>query len=130
MGYHPCWDFLQRRFYPSAVGPLALALRKKYLSNMKNFKIHECNNQGPGIRVEYSRSYFHERATWQLVVAREATEYDLENNHYLENVGDEIWSTVIEINNCPYCGEKLREESLDSIEFAHFDSSGWSVDIL
>ena len=96
--------------------------------NMSIFRIHECQYQGPGIRIEYSRSYLHDRFTWQLVVTREASAYDLENNHYLEHLGDEVWSTVVEINNCPFCGMKLRDEQLSDIDFAHFDSSGWSVE--
>jgi len=97
--------------------------------SVDELKIHECQYQGSGIRIESSRSYFHKRFTWQLVITRQATEFDLENNHELEQVGEEIWSTVVEINNCPYCGEKLRRTILDSIKYAHFDSSGWSVDI-
>jgi len=96
---------------------------------MDKFAVHECQYQDSGIRIEFSRSYFHEHFTWQLVVTREATELDLEMNHELEQVGDQIWSTVIEINNCPYCGEKLRRSALDSIEYAHFDSSGWEIDV-
>ena len=92
---------------------------------MSKFRIHECQYQGPGIRIEHSRSYLHDRFTWQLVVTREASAYDLENNHYLEHLGDEVWSTVVEINNCPFCGIKLRDEQLSDIDFAHFDSSGW-----
>ena len=93
---------------------------------MDKFSIHECKYQGPGIRIERSRSYFHEDFTWQLVITREANELDLENNHELEQVGEVIWSTVVEINNCPYCGEILRDANLESIEYALFDSSGWS----
>jgi len=97
---------------------------------MDEFKIHECPHQDSGVRVEYSRSYFHEHFTWQLVISRQATELDLENNHQLEQVGEEMWSTVVEINNCPYCGATLRRDVLDSIKYAHFDSNGWSIDIL
>ena len=56
---------------------------------MGKLKIHECQFQVPGIRVEYSRSYFHKKFTWQLVITKEATEVDLEYDSYLENVGDE-----------------------------------------
>ena len=96
---------------------------------MDKFKFHECQYQSAGIRIERSRSYFHKHFTWQLVISRQANELDLENNHELEQVGEEMWSTVIEINYCPYCGEKLRRAILSSIEYAHFDSSGWSIDI-
>jgi hypothetical protein len=94
---------------------------------MSKFEIHECRHQSTGVRVEYSRDYFYKEFTWQLIISREATDEDLENNHYLENVGDEMWSTVIEVNNCPFCGKKLRKNALSSIEFAHFDSMGWEV---
>jgi hypothetical protein len=95
---------------------------------MRKFRIHECPFQGPGIRIEHSRSYFHDKFTWQLVVTREASARDLDHNHHLENPGDELWSTVVEVNNCPFCGLKLREDKLSNIDFSHFDSSGWSVE--
>jgi hypothetical protein len=97
---------------------------------MSEYQRHICNFQNDGIRIENSRSHFHEEFTWQLVISREATESDLENNHHLENVGDEIWSAVVEINNCPFCGKNLREEKINNGEFSLFDSTGFSVDIL
>jgi len=95
---------------------------------MDKFNIHNCKYQGPGARVEYSRDYLHGKFTWQLVITKEAKEIDLEENHYLENIGDELWSTVIEVNNCPFCGLRLRDKKLCEIDFAHFDSSGWSIE--
>jgi len=97
---------------------------------MNEFEIHECSYQFPGIRVEKSRSYFHEEFTWQLVIEREATEKDIEENHYLENIGDQLWSVVAEINYCPYCGMRLNEMEHKQKSFALFDSSGWSVKCL
>lgn len=44
--------------------------------------------------------------------------------------GDDIWSIMLEITHCPYCGEKLPGlEKIDNIsygKFSHIDSSGWS----
>jgi len=97
---------------------------------MTQFQVHECAFQFPGIRIEKSRSYFHEDFTWQIVVERVATEKDLEENHHLENVGDELWSVVVEIDHCPYCGEQLRENKTGKKTFELFDSSGWSVKYL
>lgn len=93
-------------------------------------EIHECRFQGSGIRIEKSRNYFHDGSTWQLVVTREATEEDLANNHYLEVVGEGIWSIVVEISNCPYCGKELRNDKAKDIRFVLFDSTGFSVKIL
>ena len=97
---------------------------------MERYDRHVCKAQSSGVRVEYSRCTFHEKFTWQLVVAREATEEDLEENHYLEEVGEELWSTVIEINNCPFCGKKLRDKKSTELGFVHFNSAGWSVERL
>lgn len=94
---------------------------------MNEFKIHKCRYQHAGVRIEYSRNYSHDNYTWQLIITREATELDIENNHILEQVGETIWDTFVEINNCPYCGEKLRHTALETIEFTHFDFSNWSV---
>lgn len=93
-------------------------------------EIHECEFQGPGIRIERSGGWFHTEPTWQLVVTREATEADLEDNHHLEWIGDSIWSTVIEINHCPYCGRELRDEKAENIRFTLFDSTGYNVKLL
>ena len=95
---------------------------------MGKFEIHECKYQCPGVRIENSKSYFHGEFAWQLIITKEANENDLEENHSLENVGDTIWETVVEINNCPYCGIKLRDEKLNKIDFVHFNLSGWSVE--
>lgn len=97
---------------------------------MNKYERHICEAQASGIRVEYSRDTFHEQFTWQLVISKEASENDLNENHYIENVGEELWSTVIEINNCPFCGKKLRAEKISNVEFVHFDSSGWSIERL
>ena len=94
---------------------------------MNKSKIHKCQYQSAGIIIEYSPSYSHNHFTWQLVITREATELDIENNHILEQVGDTIWNTFVEINNCPYCGENLRNTALETIEFTHFDFSSWSA---
>jgi len=89
-----------------------------------------CEHQPSGVYIEYSRDTFHDDFTWQITYLREATEKDLENNHYFELVGDTIWSLVAEIQNCPYCGEKLAENQKNNGEFVLFDSTGWSITIL
>ena len=51
---------------------------------------------------------------WTLNIQKEASESDLEENHHLENVGDIIWLTSMNILCCPYCGEQL--PGLDSVD--------------
>ena len=94
---------------------------------MSKYEKHECLYQQEGARIEKSRMYFHEKCTWQLVLEREATEEDLEETGYLENVGDSIWSVVAEINHCPYCGVQLNTTKDENKEFCLFDSTDWSV---
>ncbi len=129
MGFRNTAFFLQRtqknRHVPK---PLNSALGKIIKNKMDKFNIHECKSQVSEVRIEYSKSYLHETFTWQLVITKEAKEIDLEENHYLENVGDALWSTIIEVNNCPFCGLKLRDKKLTEIEFVHLDSSGWSIE--
>ena len=71
---------------------------------------------------------------WSLVIQRCADESDLEENHYLEEVGDIIWYTVVGIASCPFCGEKLESSSLQVSDreshFKHVDSSGWSRKVM
>lgn len=86
---------------------------------------HQCDAIPAGIRIERYSGDSGMTAPWMLVVAREATEADLEENHYLEDVGDELWSTEMQIACCPYCGEQLGPLNEDKPMFTHFDSSRW-----
>ena len=88
-------------------------------------RVHLCSGQSPGICIERDGGYLDNDDVWVLVVAREATEGDLEENHHLEEIGEELWSTVVQISHCPFCGEKLGEVGPGDVEFAHFDSSEW-----
>jgi len=42
-----------------------------------------------------------------LKINRVASELDLEDNHYLEVVGQIICQIAVEVTFCPYCGIKL-----------------------
>ena len=70
---------------------------------------------------------------WIFSIMREATEEDLEENHYLNSVGEIIWETMVEVKHCPYCGMKLpatdEAEASDLPWFEHYDSSGWNTKI-
>ena len=64
-----------------------------------------------------------------MAVERCATEADLNDSSHLEQVGDTIWSTIIGISHCPFCGAKL-EPSIDQpserkSHFIHIDHSDW-----
>ena len=87
---------------------------------------HKCNS------LPKSGVYLHfddEVPAWTLNIQKEATESDLEENHHLENIGDIIWLTSLNILYCPYCGEQL--PGLVSINksnygyFQHNDFSRW-----
>ncbi len=78
-------------------------------------KEHSCN------ALPKSGVYLHfEDAVpaWTLNIQKEATESDLEENHYLENTGDVIWSTHLNILFCPFCGMRL--PGLESVISDHF----------
>ena len=103
---------------------------------MTEWKIHQCQRlPKSGIQIIYSDQYLSKSEfSWQLKISREATEEDLEENHYLEEVGETIWTTIVEIECCPYCGESLYLESggvaNGQVEFLHIDSSGWSSKVV
>ena len=83
------------------------------------------------IHIYRSESVLHSEVwDWFLVIQRCADESDLEKNHYLDEIGDLIWQTVVGISYCPYCGDalesaKCHDTSRDA-EFRLVDSSGWS----
>ena len=68
--------------------------------------------------------------SWCLVVQREASDEDLEENHYLETVGEMIWYTAVGIGHCPYCGTRLPGDDAAPLvrdaEYRHVDSSDWN----
>ena len=64
----------------------------------KGYKYHQCDHiPKDGIIIVYSNQFGPERdePVWHLVIQREATEADLDENHYLEVVGETIWSTQL-----------------------------------
>lgn len=94
---------------------------------------HSCDQMPViGVLICSGAAYFdNDEDAWYLVVQRQATEADLEENHYLEQPGDIIWSTVVEIKFCPYCGSVLpnprsRSTSENFGYYSHEDSSGWT----
>ena len=97
----------------------------------KYWKLHECDKiPKVGIQIIYSMDNIYRKdKTWQLIIRREATEDDLMENHMLEEQGQTIWETSLEIVHCPYCGEYLYEEQDINIRdignFVHLDYSEW-----
>ena len=68
-----------------------------------------------------------------LVVQRLATESDLGENHYFENVGDTIWANAVGISYCPFWGDLLpdakRSMSWPDAEYQHVDCGGWDAEV-
>ncbi|EPJ48059.1 MAG: hypothetical protein OFPII_04090 [Osedax symbiont Rs1] len=61
-----------------------------------------------------------------LNINQTATEEDLEENHYLEEVGQTIFQVAINIKFCPYCGEDLKHPRNEIIPgFKLYDFSKW-----
>ena len=97
----------------------------------QSWKLHECRNlPKKGIQVIYFiDNVIRQNKTWKLIVRREATSEDLMQNHHLEEEGQTIWETYLEIVYCPFCGEKLsgmqNNDYSDYGQFVHFDYSKW-----
>ena len=68
------------------------------------FKEHNCDSLPKNDVYIYIED---DDPAWTLNIQKEATESDLEENCYLENIGDTIWVTRIGILYWPFCGEKL-----------------------
>ena len=85
---------------------------------------HKCNS------LPKSGVYLHfdvEVPAWTLNIQKEATEADLEENHHLENIGDTLWLTSLNILYCPYCGEQLPGlESIDKTGYGYFQHNDFS----
>jgi hypothetical protein len=99
----------------------------------EDFKIHQCSSlPKEGVEVIFSRNGIDGYdSVWNLIIRRESTETDLENNHYLEEAGETIWETILEISHCPYCGDPLDNSgTICEGKFIHRDCSGYSMKIL
>ncbi|SQD77132.1 hypothetical protein [Moritella yayanosii] len=84
--------------------------------------IHDCSR----ITKEKANISQEEDGHWVLQLYTEATEHDLEENHHLEEVGEMINEVIIEIDHCPYCGDKLLESNKPAeIGFIFSDYSTW-----
>ncbi len=87
---------------------------------------HECNSL-PEHYVYLDSD--EDSPSWIMTIQKEATESDLEENAHLEEVGEIIWTTRIEILYCPFCGKPLPGlESIDQADygqFEHLDYSRW-----
>lgn len=75
---------------------------------MQNFKTHTCDLLPEDVEITYTDTEFGEYK-WSLNIYRTATEKDLEANHYLEEEGQIVWHTSVEILACPYCGVGLAD---------------------
>ena len=72
---------------------------------------------------------------WKLSMAKVATEQNLEENSYFEQIGDHVWQLITEISYCPYCGEKLKEpktiqELEDTQTIITDNSADWYAKVL
>ena len=87
-----------------------------------SYRIHQCEYL-PKSGVSIFRSDVlsgYETVMWLLCVTHQADEKELENNHMLECIGDFVWQTHVEIQCCPYCGERLNSE-LKTMNRVYYD---------
>jgi len=97
------------------------------------WEIHDCGElPKDGIQILYSiDNIFRRDNAWRLIIRREATAEDLMENHHLEEEGETIWETSLEITHCPYCGKYLyenRDVNFKEIgNLVHYDLSGWKL---
>ena len=97
--------------------------------------IHECINlPRSGVRVQYTREFSDlSYDSWRMIIYRETAEEDLERNTFIENIGDLIWVTAMDIIHCPFCGKNLyegmKQEHIPAGNAVHVDYSDWSAKI-
>ena len=69
---------------------------------------HECEGiPSPDFFIGFDSELLGSEKSWRLSVERSATETDLEENQYLEQVGDTMWRVSVGISHCPFCGIAL-----------------------
>lgn len=83
--------------------------------------LHRCENM-PLTDIWYERN----QDSIILNINRVATEQDLLENHYLEEVGQAVESIGVEVIFCPYCGKKLdTTNKFLAPSFTYHDFSKW-----
>ena len=96
------------------------------------WKLHECENlPSNGVQILYAMDNVERNAmTWRLIIRREATEEYLEENHFLEEEGETLWETSLEIIHFPFCGKNIPEKKdkiyEDHGRFNHNDFPSWA----
>ncbi len=99
----------------------------------KPWKLHECEKlPSTWVQILYAMDNVERNAmTWRLIIRREAIEEDLEENHHLEEEGETLWETALEILHCPFCGKYLLENKdkvfKDHERFQHYDGAEWKM---
>ncbi len=94
------------------------------------YKLHQCENLPGDVQIIFSMDEYERKCmVWRMFIRRTADEKALDENHHLEQEGDIIWETSIEIIFCPFCGEQLFDLKTSPLEdfgkFHHFDCSKW-----
>ena len=83
--------------------------------------LHEC------VALSTSQNYIvedvDEEPRWRLIVSKLITAEDLENNHYLEILGDVLEQIDLPVNYCPYCGVHLDNNETVEVSYTHRDYS-------
>lgn len=90
---------------------------------------HKCDHLPAGAYLYKDKLSSCGEKVWYLSLIREATEDDLEENHYLEEVGEAIWTVTAEILLCPYCGKNLYngQPNVSTGDFALYESSAYKM---
>ena len=90
--------------------------------------LHRCDRI-PAKGIAIIKSEYEDDETWLLRAYREAAEEDLQENHCLENIGDWIEHSDIEIDHCPYCGHRLSKDievkQRDRAIYRHWNDASW-----
>jgi hypothetical protein len=81
---------------------------------------HECS----ATQVEACSIYLGECGNWWLHLSKNATQEDLENNHFLEMEGEIMTLVMITVKYCPYCGTQLQHNNAEP-QFSYQDFTSY-----
>jgi hypothetical protein len=90
---------------------------------------HKCDHLPSGAYLYKDQLSSCGKNVWYFSLIREATEEDLEESHYLEEVGEAIWTVSAEVLFCPYCGKDLYsgQPNESTGDFVLYDSSAYKM---
>ena len=90
------------------------------MDSLDRLTTHQC----AATQLDTCSIYLVEDGNWWLHLLQNATQEDLENNHFLEMEGETMTLVMLPVKHCPYCGKQLQPGDVEP-QFSHQDFTSY-----